>query len=120
MVMAEVPVLAPEWPPTAGQLAALASAAHWRLEEVAFNLPRGRVTRTDLDAVAKSLEVLAGLLRRHEPEQSGTTIELEGGEAMNNSNGGGNPGELADTSREHTVNKDGSCDLEGCTIHTAQ
>lgn len=64
---AQVPSLSPEWPPSAGQLAMLATAAHWQLEELAFNLTRGNVTRTDLDSAAHGLEALAALLRRHEP-----------------------------------------------------
>lgn len=62
-----VPNLSPEWPPTAAQLAGLVSAAHWRLEEVAYKLPRGDVPRDELDATATALEALATLLRRHQP-----------------------------------------------------
>lgn len=61
-----VPDLPTEWPPTASQLAGLLTALHWLLADVAFDLPRDRVSRDRLDATAESMEKLAALLRQHE------------------------------------------------------
>lgn len=65
--MANAPELSPDWPPTPGQLAMLATTAHWQLEELAWDLPRGEVTRERLDTTAAAMEALAALLRRHQP-----------------------------------------------------
>jgi hypothetical protein len=60
-----VPDLPADWPPTAEQLAGLVTRTHWHLADVAFDLPRGAVSREGLDAAAEALEKLAGLLRNH-------------------------------------------------------
>lgn len=65
--MAQTPALPAEWPPTPGQLAMLATTAHWQLEALAWDLPRGEVTRERLDTTAAAMEALAALLRRHQP-----------------------------------------------------
>lgn len=55
-----------EWPPTPEQLAVIASSAQWLLSDLAYELPRGNVSREDLDRLAGVLEGLADLLRKHE------------------------------------------------------
>jgi len=62
----EVPSLPAAWPPDVFQLAHMVSGLHWVLEQLAYDLPRGTATREQLDAVARALEGLAPLLRRHE------------------------------------------------------
>lgn len=68
--MAQVPELPAEWPLSASELATLTIAAHWQLEEVAYELSTGKVTRERLGAVADGLTVLATLLRKHQPDDS--------------------------------------------------
>jgi hypothetical protein len=62
----QVPDLPAEWPPTAEQLAMIASRTQWLLSDLAYELPRHTVTRANLDDIAGVLEGLAGLLRKHE------------------------------------------------------
>jgi hypothetical protein len=64
----QVPELPPEWPPDRYWLALIMNDEHWRMEDVAHEVLRGRVTREQLDDFADRLEKLAGLLRKHHPE----------------------------------------------------
>lgn len=66
--MADAPaVRTAGWPLTAYELACCATAAHWELEELAYLIGNGQVTRERLDRAADGLEALVDLLRKHQP-----------------------------------------------------
>lgn len=62
--MADDSPAARPWP-TAGELAALATATHWELEQAAYDLPAGRMTAERELKLALMLEQVAALLRSH-------------------------------------------------------
>lgn len=68
--MADSPQLPAQWPLPTDELAAIVTAAHWQLEEIAYLLMAGRVSRERLDTVADGLTALAELLRKHQPGDS--------------------------------------------------
>ena len=64
-----VPDLSPRWPPDQFQLAELLHKTHWVMEQAAYDISRGGATREQLDEVARALEGLIPLLRRHVAEE---------------------------------------------------
>jgi hypothetical protein len=54
----------PSWP-TPAQLAYLSSTMHWRLEQLAYDLPAGRVSVADQLRLAEDLKQLGGALQSH-------------------------------------------------------
>lgn len=64
----QVPALQAVWPPDRGKLYLLLVDEHWKLEAFAHEVLRGRADRQQLDEEAARLEMLAGLLRKHEPD----------------------------------------------------
>lgn len=58
-------------PPTVYELAEMASRAHWVLEQLAYDLPKGTATPEQRDAVVVALEGLAALLTQHNMSEGG-------------------------------------------------
>jgi hypothetical protein len=67
-----VPPLSPEWPPSTDQLAEIAKAAHWQLDQLAYDLANRPHLTMDgrLSKIADDLNALAKLLRHHDTTQT--------------------------------------------------